>query len=128
MLEILDQSTARKTRHQTQGYKQTSKANSKGGPGYAGTANKTEQTKHPGRQTNKQRQHQGEEGPRRKGEGRGRTAQDRPRDRKGETKEEKEHKQREERQQTKQKQRGREALTVLSQSTARKVRYLQVTQ
>ena len=48
MLEILDQSTARKTRHQTQGYKQLRKTNDKEEPKYAGTAGKGGQAKHPG--------------------------------------------------------------------------------
>jgi len=122
VLEILDQSTARKTRHQSKGTNKQARQTAKEDPGMQVQLTKQSRPNtQGGKQTNKDK---GEEGPRGKGEGRGRTAQDRPRDRKGETKEEKEHKQREERQQTKQKQRGREALTVLSQSTARKVRYL----
>ena len=48
MLEILDQSTARKTRHQTQGYKQPRMTNAKEEPRYAGTASKAGQAKRPG--------------------------------------------------------------------------------
>jgi len=64
----------------TQGYKQPSKTNDKEETRYTGTANKPGQTKHPGRQTNKQRKHKEKKGPRGKGEGRGRTAHHRPKE------------------------------------------------
>ena len=81
------------------------------------------------REANKQaKKAQGEKGTEREGRGEGTHRPPQAQRKKGETKEEKEHDQREEGQQAKQKRRRREALTVLSQSTARKVRYLQVTQ
>ena len=64
----------------TQGYKQPSKTNDKEETRYTGTANEPGQTKHPGRQTNKQRKHKEKKGPRGKGEGRGRTAHHRPKE------------------------------------------------
>ena len=108
MLEILDQSTARKTRHQSKGTNKQARQTAKEDPGMQ--VQLTKQSR-PNTQGGKQTNKDNTRGKRDR-EGRGRTAQHRPGDRKGETKEEKEHKQREKRQQTKQKQRGREGLTV----------------
>ena len=102
MLEILDQSTARKTRHQSKGTNKQASQTAREDPGMQVQLAKQNRPKtQRGKQTNKDntRGERDREGRERGGDAPPSTE---PKDREGETKEEKEHNQREEREQTKQ--------------------------
>ena len=127
MLEILDQSTARKTRHQTQEHKNNKQENRQRRARRTGTTSRAGQAKSP--EANRPKCRAPNKEKKRGGEQRGaRASNTRPMPDRGEDHEKGARKAgRKQKQPNKNntKKRG-EALTVLSQSTARKVRHLQI--